>query len=197
MLSYACARSLASILDHETQMGPLFVEGKLIFTSLDAQDNSKILLVNAGAGNFVVPLVGQGVNRIRFDLPVAGERMPRRFFLSYMHGERMRSRYFEFSEEHPPIGKEATDFQNVKVSRAQNLLPHLNYAIYETTDVAISALTDGSIGRGRLQGHKIERCDELARQSPRIGQLFKRNVDMLEIFATGVHSASRMPASIR
>src|SRR4051812_1702968 len=86
ILSYECARSITSLIGSDEQIGPVFSRGQLVFTSVEAQDSSKLLIVNAGSGNFVVPLESSGVNRIRFEVPTAQRGQLKVFFLSYMHG---------------------------------------------------------------------------------------------------------------
>lgn len=201
VLSYSCAKSLGSLVDRESQVGPLFSEGHLIFTSLEAKDLSKLLLLNAGAGNFVVALEGSGVNRIRFALPSEGQAEPRQFFLSYIHGYTSRSRYFEFSEGRPPFGREEDDYALVIPSRTLNMQPHLEYAIHETSEAILHALTDGKIDREHLSRHAIVNCDHIANQSPQLATNLRHNLNTLDIMMVGpkpipTASPSRLPASL-
>ena len=66
VLAYECARSVSTLVRPEDQLGPVFGEKDLIFTSLIAEDLSHLLIVSAGRGNFVVRLEGAGVQRLRF-----------------------------------------------------------------------------------------------------------------------------------
>src|SRR5665213_1319838 len=117
ILSYECARSIATIVSPSEQTGPLFSAGRLVFTSLEAQDQSILLLVNAGYGNFVINLDSKSVNRIRFEIPSEGGGPLKTFFLSYMHGGALRSRYFEFAEGHAPMGRDELDYSLVDARR--------------------------------------------------------------------------------
>jgi hypothetical protein len=185
ILSYECARSLATIVSPSEQTGPLFADGKLIFTSLEAQDSSKILLVNAGYGNFVINLVGDGVNRIRFELPTSASGDVRTFFLSYMHGGALRSRYFEYSEARPPFGRDELDYSLVSARRADNLMPHLDYAIHETAEATLSAITEGHVTRNQMARHRVENCEYISRKSPGLAKNLRHNVDLLDLIVMG------------
>jgi hypothetical protein len=202
ILSYECARSIATIVTPSEQTGPLFADGRLIFTSLEAQDSSLMLLVNAGYGNFVINLERNGVNRIRFEIPSEANAAPRTFFLSYMHGGVLRSRYFEYAEEHAPAGRDELDYSLVNARRADNLVPHLDYAIHETAEATLSAITEGRVTRSQMLRHKVENCEHISRQSPSIAKNLRRSVDMLDLIVMGpkVNSTKvageRMPASI-
>lgn len=193
ILSYECARSITTIVDPIDQMGPLFSEGLLVFTSLEAQDASKILLVNAGYGNYAIILEGKGVNRIRFEVPTVDSGPGKVFYLSYFHGGTLRSRYFEFSEGRPPIGHDELDYSLVSPRRADNLLPHLDYAIHETAEATLNAITDGRLKRSQLMKHRIEGCDHISRQSPGIAKNLRHSLDLLDIIVMG---PSRVPASV-
>lgn len=196
ILSYQCARSVATIVSASEQIGPLFAAGRLVFTSLEARDSSKLLLVNAGYGNFAIALSGDGVNRIRFTIPTSEKSGGQEFFLSYLHGGALRSRYFEFSEAEPPVGREDLDFISVEAQRADYLLPHLDYAIHETAKSTLDAITDGKLTRRNLNPHNVENCEHLDRQSPTVARNLRYNLDLLELMMVGPASARRMPASL-
>jgi hypothetical protein len=204
LLSYECAKSVTSLVGAKEQTGPLFSEGQLVFTSVEADDHSMLLLLNAGHGNYVVPLEGAGVNRLRFEMKTSTSTRPTQFYLSYMHGGLMRSRYFEYAEEHPPTGHDEFDYSRVSPQRAGEMLPHLDYAINETAQATLTALIEGHLTREQLGVHHIENCSHLSRQSGALARYLKYNLDKLDLLvmgpqrkATATSAASRMPASIR
>lgn len=191
--SYRCAREVATIVGHGQQTGPLFSEDDLVFASLVARDGSRLLMLNEGAGTYVVRLARQGVNRVRFTLPGRGE--PRTYFMSYAHDDVFRSRLFEFAIGRAPAGREALDFEPVSVIRAPSLLPHFEYAIFKTAENALSAITNGHVSRAELNRHRVRECEHLARA-------LKPNLDMLEMIVVGptppvTAAPDRLPASVR
>ena len=207
LLSYDCARSIATLVNPSEQTGPLFADGKLVFTSLETQDSSKILLVNAGYGNFVINLEAIGVNRIRFVLPVAATGPTRTFFLSYMHGGLLKSRYFEFSEGRAPLGRDEMDYSFVSAHRAENLMPHLDYAIHETAAATLSAIVEGRVARSQLQRHRVDSCEHISRQTPNVAKNLRHSIDQIDLIVMGPKhkidtvaenavSGSRGPASV-
>jgi hypothetical protein len=198
ILSYDCARSIASIVKSSEPLGPLFSQGQLVFTSIEAADASNILLVNAGYGNFSVALEGAGINRIRFEVPTGDNSGdPQLFFLSYMHGGVLRSRYFEYSEGHAPAGHDDLDYLLVHPQRAENLLPHLDYAIHETAEATLAAITDGKVPRSELSRHRIANCENISRQSPNLARQLRHNLDMLDMIVMGPWPTSpTAPASV-
>jgi hypothetical protein len=200
ILSYECARSIASITHVDEQTGPVFAQGNLVFTSMEASDASTLLIVNAGNGNFMVNLEGSGVNRIRFELPTAKRGQSNSFFLSYMHGGTLRSRYFDYSEDKPPQGRDELDYSLMPVRRADNLLPHLDYAISETAEATLNAITDGKLERAELAHHRIENCEHISRTSPSLGNSLRHKLDQIDLIVMGPRTSvplfvSRLPAS--
>lgn len=197
VLSYDCAKNIAGVLSPADQVGPIFTSGTLVFASLEAQDSSKLLMVNAGQGNFVIRLESDGVNRIRFEIPVAGKNKGRMFFLTYLHGGAMRSRYFDYAEGRPPVGKDELEYAYVVAKRADHLQAHLNYALHETAEATLAAITDGRVDRSRILKREVEGCESIDRQSPGIARHLKYNLDQLDLIVSGPEgSGSRMPASI-
>lgn len=199
MRSYSCAHSVVSMVRGMNQPGPIFAEGKLVFTSISATDGSKILVVNAGQGTYAIPLEGSGVNRIRFEMPglVGGQKQL--FFLSYMHGEALRSRYFEFSSGLPPYGKDVLDYVSVTARRTPQLKDHLEYAIRETAENIVSGITEGKLQREHFSSHQVNGCDYIYQNSPKLAQTLRRRVDELEMLVSGPRvslPAGRMPASV-
>lgn len=200
VLSYDCARNVAAIVRPGDQIGPVFANGILVFTSVEAQDSSRMLLVNAGSGIYSVHLERDGMTRLRFAIPVAGQIEPRVFYMTYLHGQSFRSRYFEYSEDRPPVGKDDLDYMFMTARRAENLQAHLNYAIHETAEATLSAITEGRIQREQLRMRHLDGCDHISRQSPSLARNLKYNLDMLDLIVAGpVHRAvgGRAPASQR
>lgn len=195
ILSYKCALSLATLISAKDEPGPLFAVGHLIFTSLETQAQSKILLVNAGHGNFAINLDAEGVNRVRFEIPASGSGPTKTFFLSYMHGGALRSRYFEFSEERPPFGHDELDYSLVTAHRAEYLLPHLNYAIHATAEATLNLITDGKLSRGEMFAHRVESCEHIARQSPNLSRNLRYKLDMIELIVMGAKAKERAIAA--
>lgn len=202
LLAYECAKSVASLVSPAEEIGPIFTDGRLVFTSIEANDASRLLLVNAGYGGFVINLESTGVNRLRFRIPTGANGASTTFFLSYLHGgASMHSRFFEYSENRPPVGQEEVEYALVEPKRAEYLLPHFDYAIHETAEATVSAITDGKFTRDQLSRHKLQSCEAVAEQAPNLASNLRHNVDMLDILVTGpatsdASSAGRMPASI-
>lgn len=201
LLSYECAKSVSTMVNAAEQPGPIFSDGLLALTSVEAADGSHLLIVNAGAGTFAVPLEHEGVNRVRFYLPTHLPGGPKAFFISYLHGSNMRSRVFELSTARPVLGKEVLDYDSVPVHRAENMLEHFDYAIYETAGKLLAALTEGRMTRASVEKHRGANCDHISRHSPGIARNLKRDLDVVEMIVMGpttpkARSTGRMPASI-
>lgn len=200
ILSYDCARNVAGVVNSSHQIGPVFAIGSLVFTSLEAKDASHLLLVNGGGGIYAINLENLGVNRIHFQIPTSGRSVPQSFYLTYMHGASFRSRYFEFSEGRAPLGKDDLDYSLVPARRADYLQAHLNYAIHETAEVTLNAITDGRLRRDQLTLRPVEGCEYIERQAPALARNLKHNLNMLDVIVSGpaAHSGSdRRPASGR
>lgn len=189
---YQCGRQIAGVLAPTDQRGPLFAAGSLVFTSIEARDTSKLLVVNAGAGSWVVRLTGQGVNRVRFTIPATEVGAPRTFYLSYWHGSgtTLGSRFFEYSEGIPPLGHDELSYLNLTAQPAPGLVPHLQYAIYETVGATIKLLMDGQLNRTQLQvSESHQNCQLATRDSPKLSYHLQRNIDLLEMMVRGPATA--------
>lgn len=201
LLTYDCARSVASVVDPSLQTGPVFSQGQLVFTSVATADTSPILIVSAGAGTYVLPLAHKGVNRIRFEMATLESSHNQMFYLSYLHDTALRSRVFEFSMGRPPLGKDELDFSLARPQRASYLEAHLEYAIWETSTSQLNAYVEGSLKKSQMDLHKFN-CEHLHRKSPALAGNLKRNLDELEMMLKGpVKSevkvtALRLPASV-
>lgn len=171
-LAYNCGKNLASLASSTAQRGPLFAVGDLIFTSVEASDLSRLLLVNSGAGNFVLRLKG-GLNRIRFQIPGMSGRPGHMYFLSYIHGDGAPSRFFEVGEDRAPIGHEVTDYQLISAARAEYLEPYLVYAIQKTALNMASALSEGRLSRSVLHIQPLPACQALVRRTPSLVKSLK------------------------
>lgn len=200
LLSYACARSVATMVDVDRQTGPVFSDGVLVFTSIEAGDGSKVLIVSAGGGTYAVPLAHSGTNRIRFEIPTQAYSRNKRFFLNYVHDSAYRSRFFEFSMDRAPSGHEELDYRWVQPQRADYMLANLDYAIYETSENELNALTEGRISRVEFNKRKAD-CDHISRRTPTLARTLRRNLDVLEMIVIGpqpktVQASTRLPASV-
>lgn len=196
LLTYECAQSVADVVGNGPQIGPLFARKGLVFTSISNTRGEKMLMVNAGSGIFAINLNAVGVNRIRFTVPVGGEN--RKFFLGYIHGDRYRSRITEFSADRAPMGRDDIDYQSVSIRRADNLLPHLEYAIFQTTQATLSAIADKRVTRQDLNVIKTRSCDHIARRSPALARNLQFDFALITREILGperVASGARMPAS--
>ncbi len=206
LLSYECAKSVSTMVTGPDQTGPIFSDGILTLTSIEAADGSHLLIVNAGAGTYALPLEREGVNRLRFYVPTHLPGGPKAFFISYMHGSgiNMRSRVFELSMHRPPPGKDELDYTSVSVSRADKMLEHFDYAIYETAGNMLTALTEGRVTRQQIWRQKAENCEHISRNSPALARTLRRDLDVVEMIVmgpkkepkTGAVSLGRMPASV-
>lgn len=186
-LAYQCAKQVAGLLRQGEQVGPLFFNHDLIFTSIVAADSSQILLVHARSGLFSVRLMSQGLNRLRFVLPSDLREKPTPYYLSYIPGDSIRSRYLEFSMIQPPPGRDEIDYDPVYLRRADDLLAHLEYAILETADNTLRGLTDGKLDRRQMSVKPIIRdCDHLARRSPSLDRRLRRQLDVIDTIVVGV-----------
>lgn len=195
LLTYECARHMATFVDSIKRVGPVFSEGLLVFTSIEAQNRSRVLIVNAGSGIYAVPLSHIGINRIRFDLPTLDSTGTKSFFLSYLHDGSGHSRYFEFSMLRPPQGRDELDYSFMQPQRAQYMLPNLEYAIYETSENAVAAATDKKLDTNKIYVTRPN-CEHISRKSPALARNIKRNLDMLNILTSRPAFVNRMPANI-
>jgi|GEM_PF-3653195 len=210
LLSYECAKSVSTMLLPEDQIGPVFSVNELVFTSIEANDNSRLLIVSAGVGTYSIPLERAGVNRLRFSIPVHGSAQPKNFYLGFLHDSVTRSRFFDFSVNRPPMGKEETDYAFVVPHRADGLLPNLEYKVHETAEGMLASLTEGRLARAQITRQKAENCEHIVRKTPALGRNLMRNLDVVERIVLGprskpaktiaatamVATSSRAPASL-
>lgn len=196
LLSYQCGRDVSSMLSGPDQPGPVFSSGLLILTSTEARNGDRLLIVNAGAGTFVLPLAVEGVNRLRFTIPTQTAPEPREFFLSYVHGYRgTRSRIFESSINSAPMGKDILDYTPVHPARAENMREHLDYGIFQTASNMVSALREGRLERQLLQRGRAENCEHITREQPAVGRILRASLDQMENIYKG--SRGERPAKLR
>lgn len=206
ILSYDCARSVASLSDVDNQVGPLFSRDDLVFTSIATTTAEPLLLVSAGAGTFSVPLLGSGVNRLHIEIPSATSRA-QDYYISYLHGTTYRSRVFEFSMNRPPEGHDEFEYRDVAPTRADELQAHFEYAIFETAENTATAVANGSLERKQIHLAKSDKCSYISRRSPSVEQSIRHNLALLDMIVTGpvrqskpsvtpLSSSGRMPASL-
>ncbi len=201
LLTYECAKSVADVVGNGPQIGPVFAHGGLAFTSIANARGEKMLIVDAGVGVFSVPLNPAGVNRLRFSIPINGKGESRSFYLGYIHGDRYRSRMIEFSADRAPDGRDDIDYQAVPVRRAENMLPHLEYAIFLTTQATLSAVADKRVTRQDLNVINTESCDHMARRSPALARNLQYDFARITLEIMGPKklasstSSGRSPAS--
>lgn len=208
LLTYECAKSVALMLDPTDQVGPVFSDLELVFTGIEAADNSRFLLVSAGQGIFAIPLTGAGVNRVRFSVPSRQPAASREYFMSFLFDPNTRSRVFDFSAGRPPGGKQESDYRSVVPRRSEQLLPNLEYRIHETAESMLAALTEGHLNRLAIVDQKARNCEHITRKSPNLGRNLKRNLDVVEKIVIGPKSkpagaiaaaaavSTRAPASV-
>jgi hypothetical protein len=208
LLSYECARSISTMVQPSAQTGPVFSDGVITLTSIEARDASVILILNAGAGTYAVSLEHEGVNRLRFYLPTHLAGGPRPFYLSYMPPERgYPARVLELSMNRPPNGRDDLDYTAVAVSRADKMLEHYDYAIFATVGNMLNALTEGRVARNEFERQKPEHCEQISRSMPALARTIRRELDVVEMIVMGpkpaakkdsdvaLSNTSRMPAS--
>lgn len=206
LLSYECARSISTMVQRSAQTGPVFSDGLITLTAVEARDLSVILILNAGAGTYALTLEHEGVNRLRFYLPTHLAGGPRSFYISYMPAERgYRARLLELSMNRPPNGKDDLDYAAVAVSRADKMLEHYDYAIFSTVGNMLTALTEGRVSRNEFERQKPENCEYISRWTPALARTIRRELDVVEMIVMGpkpasksdvaLSTTSRMPAS--
>ena len=198
VLSYECARDVTGLVSGGEQLGPLFREGALVFWSITNADQKPVLLVDAGTGLYTIDLGHLGINRVRFELPTGHVDQRRTYFLSYLHDSAIRSRYLEFAVGAPPVGHYDLDYLITIPRRAENLRAHLDYAIFETSENTLNAIASGRLPRERLTREPVRNCEHLTRDNPTLAKRLMRNLDEVELIASGpVKPSTRMPASVR
>jgi len=132
-------------------------------------------------------------------LPINSSGEVQTYFLGYIHGERYRSRALEFSTEKAPNGREDIDYQPARIHRSENLLSHLEYALFQTTQATLSALAQKRISARDMNVVNAETCDHIARRSPALARNMRFDLDVMtrEIMSPRkvATSSGRMPAS--
>ncbi len=199
LLTYQCAIGVGNLVDESRQLGPLFAAGDLVFTSVEAKDQSKLLIVNAGTGIYALNLEKPGLNRIRFKLPDKKGLASTLFFLSYLHGESLSSRYFEFAHQRPSAGRDEFDYQEVTPQRAEYLLPQFEYAVYSTAGATLKAIRLGKLERSEisLNYFRKEDCDHLERRSPPLARSLQQVLQVVGNFVYGsVKSHVSWPSTV-
>lgn len=179
ILTFECAKHVINIVPEQRQLGPVFHREGLTFTSINAINGEKILIVNAGSGTFSIPLVAAGVNRVRFTLPSRIQADMVSYYISYLHGGSRNSRFFEFSAGKAPTGKDEIDYTSVIPRRANNLLAHFEYAIFETIENTLTMITDHRIDRAEVGVLKAESCDHISRNSPTLAKNMRYDLDVI------------------
>jgi hypothetical protein len=185
LLSYECAKSVATMLYPAEQPGPVYSADGLVFTSIEASDYSQMLIVTAGKGTFAIPLNQPGLNRVRFKIFSPSSKQPTEFFLSFLHDSVTRSRVFDFAARRPPVGKVALDYTAVSPQRAEALLPNLEYKIHETVESMLASLAEGRLMRAQVRRQKADNCEHIARKSPALGRILNRNLNVVERIVIG------------
>lgn len=201
LLTYDCAKVVAEIVGNGPQIGPVFHQQGLVFTSLSNARGQKMLIADAGAGLFTIPLNDVGVNRMRLTLPTAALGAPKTFYLTYIHGDRYRSRVTEFAVERAPAGHEDLDYQLAHVFRDKTVVAHLEYAIFQTTQAAVLAISRKTVARQDLTVVREDACAHIARSSPALARNMEADLELIrrEIIGPKKIAAGngRMPASVR
>jgi len=200
ILTFECAKHVIELIPEKRQQGPVFHRDGLVFTSINLANGEKIMIVNAGSGTFSVPLHGVGVNRVRFTIPANIQADMNSYYLGYLHGGSQNSRYYEFSAGKAPAGKDEIDFTNAVPRRAPDLMPHLEYAIFETIENTVKMVTGKKLDRHEIGILKAESCDHISRHSPTLARNMRYGLDVIGAIlkAPAVKSVSsgRMPASL-
>lgn len=208
LLSYECGKSIATMVVPEEQVGPVFANEDLVFTGIEASDNSRLLIVTSGEGTYAVPLAKSGVNRISFSIPTRGPNKQTDFYLGFLHDSVTRSRFFDFAEGRPPAGKTEADYTKVVARRSEGLLPNLEYKIHETAEGLLAALTEDRLPRSHILNQKAYNCEHITKKNPALGRSLKRNLDVVEQIVLGpkakpkptmvaaISPGSRGPASV-
>ena len=208
ILTFECAKHVIGLIPVDYQQGPVFHRDGLVFTSINAANGDKILIVNAGSGTFSIPLAGTGVNRLSFTIPARIQGDMNTYYLAYLHGGSRNSRFYEFSSGKAPPGKDEIDFQTTNPKRAGTLLPYLEYAIFETIESTLTLLTDKKIERHQLGIIRPESCDHISRQSPALARNIRYDLTVIAAIVKGpkpqpkfnvaarASGSGRMPASI-
>lgn len=196
--TYQCARNVAGLVLPTEQPGPVFKDDDLVFSSLETRDGANVLIVSAGSGTFVVPLALTGVNRLRFQMPGPQSKL---YYISFAHDSLLHSRFFNFATNQPPFGRQEAEYTRVEPRRAAYMLANLEYAILETSENALNALTEGRLDRRRLSRLPVTGCEHIAAIAPALAQRLRHNVEALEMLIVGpariVRAGSRLPASVR
>lgn len=200
ILTFECAKHVVELIPEKRQTGPVFHRDGLVFTSINSASGEKILIVNAGSGTFSIPLHGIGVNRVRFSIPATLQAHMTSYYLAYLHGGSQSSRYYEFSSGKAPAGKDDIDYTTVHPRRAEPLLPHLEYAIYETIENTLNMITRKKLDRHELGLLKAESCDHISRKSPTLARNIRYDLDVISAILKGpavrmVSGGGRLPAS--
>lgn len=199
ILTYECAKAVADVVGNGPQIGPIFSQEGLVFTSVANARGEKVLIMDAGVGVFSVPLSGVGLSRVRFTIPVDNKNTHRTFYLGYIHGDRYRSRTTEFSIDRAPIGRDELDYSDVPIRRAESLLAHLEYAIFQTTQNTLSAVSEKRVTRQDLNVVNTESCDHMARRSPALSRNLQFDFALITREIMGpkkvASEGGRMPAS--
>lgn len=199
LMTFECARQVVELIPENSQTGPVFLRDGVLISSTDTSRGEKLLMVNAGSGTFAVPLFGLGVSRLHFKLPAINEE--RSYFISYSHGGGGNSRLYELTVGRPPGSKDETDFELSRVRRAPDLLPHFEFALYETIERIVTHITDKKIPRHELGLLRPNVCDHISRRAPALARIIRYDLDMIATVIQGPmtpqqKASVRAPASV-
>lgn len=194
LLTYECARQIVDLIPLQNQSGPVFFREGVLISSVSTVRGEKLLIVNSGSGTYAVPLFGLGVNRLRLKLPGVGDE--KILYASYTHGGSRDSRLFEFSVGRAPAGKDEMDYQDSPVRRAEDLLGHFEFNVFETIEHILTQITAKKIPRHELGLVKVNACDHIGRRSPALARTIRYDLDMVAAVLNGGTRSNRMPASV-
>jgi hypothetical protein len=197
MLTYECAKHIVDLTPIQFQNGPIFYREGVLMSSVNTARGDKLLIVNAGSGTFAVPLYGSGVSRVTFSIPMQGQL--KALFISYSHDR--ESRLFEFSQDHAPAGKDHGDFKVSHARRATELLPHFEFALFETLETLVARVTAKKVQHHEMALPNVAMCDHISRRSPALARTLRYDLGLIaSVLQSEMPAANptpgRMPASL-
>lgn len=181
MLTYECARSVVNYLSsQEVDIGPIFHRDGLVFTSIDLANGTSSLIVSAGSGTFAVPITSGEINRVRFSLPKGSKSEAHTYFMAYVYGLGLTSKTLEFSSGRPPEGRDVLDYSPVAATRAEELLPYLEYAVHEKIKRTVKAVNEKRLAAADIGHLNPFVCEHISRTRPDLGRTIRQNLAFLE-----------------
>jgi hypothetical protein len=189
---FECAKDLAVLNFSTRELGPIFTQDGIAFTSLSYAEPpaspqkrfvviTKNEILSAPLGELTLQKLSFYVNGVQF-------------YINYMHGEFLGNRYFEFIRQDLPIGKSAREYKQLTLTSAPEVKKALFTLMSEQLDQTLKGMSDGAVDRTKAALFPLKSCQQIATETK--DAEFLRNISYLNASTRTKQFNSRAPASL-